>query len=122
MIQESRTGFQMRNILFALLIILAPTLCSCSMNTHSLSKDEALLSSKGRMTDWEKIAVLPFSGDPLYRRVSAELFSYYLQEQPHFELIGPAISEIELNKRDIVIAETAPSNKDIIQTLYSHGM
>ncbi len=106
----------MRNILFALLILLASMLSSCIMHTytHTLSKDEAFISSKVRMTGWKKIAILPFSGEPVSRRVSAELFSYYLQEQSHFEVIGPAISEIELKKRDIVIAETAPSVKDIL--------
>ncbi len=104
----------MRNILFVLLMLLLPMLYSCTTYTHSLSKDEEFISSKVRMTGWKKIAVLPFSGYPIYNRVFAEQLSYYIQEQPHFEIIGPAISEIKLKKRNITITKTALSHKEII--------
>jgi hypothetical protein len=56
--------------------------------------------------NWKKIAILPFFGQPPFRRVSGEWFSFRMLEQQDFEVIGPANVEIELkNKKSAVLRD-----------------
>lgn len=69
-------------------------------------KDEVFIEEiEGESVTWRKIAILPFSGQPALRRFSAELFAFHVQKQQHFEIVGPAIAEIELKKKGIELAD-----------------
>ena len=50
-------------------------------------------------SSWEKIAVLPFSGDKKFRRTAAEWFSFLLQRQQHYLIVTPTFAEIEIASR-----------------------
>ena len=56
-------------------------------------------------SSWEKIAVLPFSGDPKFRRTSPEWFSFYLQKQQRYTIITPTYAEIEILNQGMSIPE-----------------
>jgi hypothetical protein len=47
-------------------------------------------------SSWEKIVVLPFSGDKKSRRTSPEWFSFHLQKQQHYSIVTPSFAEIEI--------------------------
>ena len=56
-------------------------------------------------SSWEKIAVLPFSGDQKFRRTSPEWFSFYLQKQQRYTIITPTYAEIEILNQGMRIPE-----------------
>lgn len=83
------------------LIIVLPCIASCVPPPPYSAKNEAYLRDPGRVS-WKKVAILPFSGDPAFRRTSAEWFAFRVRSHGLFELIGPGIAEIELKEKGIV--------------------
>ncbi len=47
---------------------------------------------------WEKVAVLPFTGNEAFTRTSAEYFSFLVNKHYPIEIIGPALTGIWLEK------------------------
>jgi TolB-like protein len=60
-------------------------------------------------SSWEKIVVLPFSGDKKFQRTSAEWFSFYLQKQSHYSITTPTLAEIETTSQGMKFSEKAYS-------------
>lgn len=56
--------------------------------------------------NWRKIAILPFTGKPVYRELSGGVFYFSIGKQQHFEIIGPATAENELKKEGTVLSVT----------------
>lgn len=66
-------------------------------------------------SSWEKIAVLPFSGDKKFRRTSPEWFSFYLQKQQRYTIVTPTYAEIEIMRNGISMSEKALSVEEARQ-------
>lgn len=54
---------------------------------------------------WKKIAVLPFSGAPEFRRVVGEWLAFYIQKQSYYDIVSPTLAEIELGKQGMDLLE-----------------
>lgn len=54
---------------------------------------------------WKKIAVLPFSGRPEFRRVAGEWLAFEIQKQSHYGIVNPTLAEIELGKQGMDLLE-----------------
>ncbi len=85
--------------LLAIVLFLSLTSAACYQPVRYSTKDESFLRQHAGMQPWHKVAVLPFSGDPAFRRATAEWFTHLLDKHNLFEIIGPAVAEIELGKR-----------------------
>lgn len=83
--------------LSAVLILLS--ISSCSTPVQYSATNQAFLDAKKGERIWRKIAILPFSGDPAYRRANAEWFAYLIDKHHLFEIVGPSLAEIELGKK-----------------------
>ncbi len=57
------------------------------------------------MQPWHRVAVLPFSGEPEFRRPIAEWFTHLISKHNLFETIVPAVAEIELGKKGLRIGD-----------------
>lgn len=66
-------------------------------------------------SSWEKIVVLPFSGDKKFRRTSPEWFSFYLQKQERYTIVTPTYAEIEIVKKGMDIPESGFSLEEARQ-------
>ena len=66
-------------------------------------------------SSWQRIVVLPFSGDKKFRRTSPEWFSFYLQKQPRYTIITPTYAEIEIANKDMEIPEYGFSREEARQ-------
>ncbi len=64
-----------------------------------------------------QIAVLPFSGNPAFRRVSAEWFSFQMRKQKHFQILEPASVEITLKQKGLQI----PTDEKVIVVAQEAG-
>ncbi len=91
-----------------LIVMLISSLCAtaCIQPVRYKAKDDSFTRQAAGQKAWKKIAVLPFTGDLAYRRVSGEWFAFQLGKLRLFELIGPAVSEVELGKQGIEAAES----------------
>ena len=98
-------------VLFKIVIAGFFLLSGCE-TTKYFHKDESFTQEKLEKQNWRKIAILPFTGNPAFRRVSAEMFSFHIHKQQHFEIIGPAIAEIELKKKGIELSDTEVEQKE----------
>ncbi len=66
-------------------------------------------------SSWDKIAVLPFSGEKKFRRTSSEWFSFYLQKQQRYTIITPTYAEIEIANKGMVLPENGFSIEEARQ-------
>ena len=87
-----------------LISFLFPAACIQAVE-YSAKNDSFTHQAAGRKA-WKTIAVLPFTGDIACRRVSGEWFTFQLDKLRLFELIGPAVSEVELRKQGLVETDT----------------
>lgn len=84
------------NLFLAFLLVLSGCSSAPEVTLKNFDFKESLTH-----TSWEKIAVLPFSGDKKFQRTSAEWFSFHLQKQPHYSIVTPTFAEIEINNQGI---------------------
>jgi hypothetical protein len=82
------------NLFLAFLLVLS----GCSSTPGATIKNFGFKESL-TLSSWEKIAVLPFSGDKKFQRTSAEWFSFHLQKQPHYSIVTPTFAEIEIKNQ-----------------------
>ncbi len=89
-------------------IMLISSLCAaaCVQPVQYKATDDSFTRQASAQKAWKKIAVLPFTGDLAYRRVSGEWFAFQLDKLHLFELLGPALSDVELRKNGIEAAES----------------
>ncbi len=89
-------------------VILVSCLCAaaCVQPVQYKARDDSFTRQASGQKAWKKMAVLPFTGDLAYRRVAGGWFAYKLDKLHLFELIGPALSEVELRKQGIEAAES----------------
>ena len=86
---------------FLLLAALFPLAgCATDVNKFIINKAYCIPPSP-----WKKIAVLPFSGAPEFRRVAGEWVAFYIQKHSHYEIVSPTLSEIELGKQGMDLLE-----------------
>ncbi len=96
----------------AILLSLALMFAACVQPVHNVTRDESFMKQDAARNTWRKVAVLPFTGEPAFRRVAAEWFAFRLRKHGLFEVIDPSLAEIELKKKGILIgeADTAPGD------------
>lgn len=88
-------------ITFLLLAALFP-LAGCAVGVGKLTINKAYSIPP---SPWKKIAVLPFSGGPEFRRVAGEWLAFYIQKQSHYDIVSPTLAEIELGKQGMDLLE-----------------
>ncbi len=96
----------MKKKFLAFMLISCLCATACVQPVQYKARDDSFTRQAAMKKTWKKIAVLPFTGDLAYRRVSGEWFSFQLDKLRLFELIGPALSEVELRKQGIEAAES----------------
>jgi hypothetical protein len=96
----------MRKPLFTIMLFSCLITAACIQPVQYKARDDSFTRQAAVKKAWKKIAVLPFTGDLAYRRVSVEWFAFQLDKLHLFELIGPAVSEVELRKQGIEAAES----------------
>lgn len=93
----------------AVVLFLSLVLASCVQPVHKVSRDESFMKQGGGRTAWRRVAVLPFGGDPVFRRTAAEWFAFRVRKHDLFEIVDPSLAEIELGKKGIVFGEAGAS-------------
>jgi hypothetical protein len=88
-----------------ILITLSFLLASCVQPVQYSAKDESFMRQDVERKPWRRIVVLPFTGDPAFRRVAAEWFAFQVRKHNLFEIIDPSLAEIELKKQGCAIGE-----------------
>jgi hypothetical protein len=101
--QKAGTGrYKMKKSeIFAIVLFLSLTSSACYQPVRYSTKDESFLRQHADKQPWHKVVVLPFSGDPAFCRTSAEWFTHLIDKHNLFEVIGPAVAEIELVKQGV---------------------
>lgn len=90
--------------LFLIVIALFSLLLGCETVKY-FEKDEMFMHQERKGPNWEKIAILPFTGIPAFQSFSEELFSFHMNKQERFAIIGPAQAEIELIKQGVELSK-----------------
>jgi hypothetical protein len=85
----------------AIVLFLSLTSAACYQPIRSSTKDESFLRQHAGKQPWHKVVVLPFTGDPAFCRANAEWFTHLVEKHNLFEVIGPAVAEIELGKQGV---------------------
>ncbi len=96
----------MKTMLLAVMLISCLCAAACVQPVQYKAQDDSFTRQASAQKGWKKIAVLPFTGDLAYRRVTGEWFAFQLDKVHLFELLGPALSEVELRKNSIEAAES----------------
>lgn len=87
---------------FALSLLVA----GCVQPVHRVTMDESFMKRDAGREAWRKVAVLPFAGDPVFRRTAAEWFAFQVRRHGLFEIVDPSLAEIELGKKGIAFGES----------------
>ncbi len=97
----------------AIVLSLLPLLASCAQSVHKVARDDSFMKQDAGRNAWRKIGVLPFTGEPAFRRVAAEWFAFRLHKHGLFEVVDPFFAEIELRKNGILIGEAAATVEEV---------
>src|SRR5512139_398826 len=89
----------------AIVLSLALMSASCVQPIHNVARDESFMTQEAGRTPWRKVAVLPFTGEPAFRRVAAEWFAFRLHRHGLFEVVDPYFAETELKKEGILFGD-----------------
>lgn len=89
----------------AIVLLMALMSASCVQPIHNVARDESFMTRDAGRNAWRKVAVLPFTGEPAFRRVAAEWFAFRLRRHGLFEVVDPYFAEIELEKKGILFGE-----------------
>jgi len=92
--------------ILAIVLFLSLTSAACYQPVRYSTKDESFLRQHADKQPWHKVVVLPFSGDPAFCRASAEWFTHLVDKRNLFEVVGPAVAEIELGKQGVRFGDT----------------
>jgi hypothetical protein len=95
----------MWRLLFTITLISCLFPAACIRSVQYNAKDDSFTRQAAEQKVWKTIVVLPFTGDIAYRRVSDEWFAFQLYKLHLFEMIDPAVSEVELRKHGIETTE-----------------
>lgn len=85
----------------AVVLSLTVLAASCIQAIQKTERDESFMRPDPGRAAWRKVAVLPFSGNPAYRRVAAEWLAFRLDRHGLFRIVDPSAAEIELGKKGI---------------------
>ena len=85
----------------AIVLSLSLLSASCVQSVHKVARDESFMKQEAGRNAWRKVAVLPFKGEPAFRRVAAEWLAFRLRQHRLFEVVDPSLAEIELKKKGI---------------------
>ena len=96
-------------ITLLLLAALFP-LAGCATDANKLIINKAYCIPP---SPWKKIAILPFSGAPEFRRVAGEWVAYSIQKHSHYEIVSPTLAEIELGKHGMDLLEQELSSSRV---------
>ncbi len=96
----------------AILLSLALLLASCAQPGRKVSLDDSFMKGGAGRTAWRKVAVLPFAGDPAFRRVAGEWFAFRVHKHGVFEVVDPILAGIELDKQGVRFGEAAVTVED----------
>jgi hypothetical protein len=96
----------MKKKFFAVTLMSCLCAAACVQPVQYKARDDAFTRQAAVKKAWKKIAVLPFTGDLAYRRVAGEWFAFQLDKLHLFEVVGPAVSDVELRKQGIEAAES----------------
>lgn len=88
-------------------MVLALSLAGCVQPARRVTVDNSFMIPDAGRAAWRRVAVLPFTGEPAFRRPAAEWFSFRLRRQGLFDVVDPSLAEIELKKNGILFAEAA---------------
>ncbi len=90
---------------FAIVLLSSSMLAACVQPVKYSAKNELYLQQHAGMKPWHRIAVLPFWGDPAFCRSTTEWFAHLIDKHALFEIVGPAVAEIELGKQGLRLGE-----------------
>ncbi len=90
---------------FAIVVSLTLLVASCVQPVHRLAVDNTFMRPEAGRAPWRKVAVLPFTGNPAFRRPAAEWFAFRVRAHGLFEIVDPSLAEIELGKSGILFGE-----------------
>ncbi len=88
-------------------MVLALSLAGCVQPVRRVTVDNSFVVPDAGRAVWRRVAVLPFTGEPAFRRPASEWFSFRLRRQGLFDVVDPSLAEIELKKNGILFAEAA---------------
>lgn len=97
----------------AIVLSLSLLSASCVQPVHKAATDNAFMRPDAGRNAWRKVAVLPFTGEPAFRRVAAEWFAFRLHKHGLFEVVDPFFAELELRKNGILVGETAATVEEV---------
>jgi hypothetical protein len=89
----------------AIALFLSLMLAACVQPVKYSAKDELFLRQHADMEPWHTIAVLQFSGEPAFRRVSSEWLTFLISKHDLLEIIGPAAAEIKLGEQGVRLGD-----------------
>ncbi len=95
----------MRYSLVSIVLLSCLFPAACIPPVQYSARDDTFTRTTAERKAWKTIVVLPFTGDMAYRTVSGEWFAFQLDKTRLFEVMGPALSEVELRKHGIAAAE-----------------
>ena len=98
----------------ATVLSLSLLLASCIQPAHRFSADDSFVKGAPGRKPWGRIAVLPFCGEPAFRRTAAEWLAFRARGQGLFEVVGPTLAEIELGNQGIVFREGGASADEAV--------
>jgi len=75
----------------------------CQIHLQPEIKESFTSNESSAPDNWRQIAILPFSGNPAFRRVAAEWVSFHLGEQKDIQILEPALVEITLQHNGILL-------------------
>jgi len=97
----------------AIVLSLSLPAAACVQPVHKVARDESFMKPEAGRNAWRKVAVLPFTGEPAFRRVAAEWFAFRLHKHGFFEVVDPFFAEIELKKKGILFGEAAATVEEV---------
>jgi len=84
------------------------TLSQLEQLEKELEKEQEIYVEKSKEFTphgWNKIAILPFTGNPAFTRVSAEWLGFQLRKQNQIKILNPGLVELILKSHGIQMAE-----------------
>lgn len=99
----------------AIVIFLALSLAACAQPVRRVSRDESFVKPDAGRMAWRKVAILPFTGEPAFRRVAPEWLAYRVRKHGLFEVVAPSLAEIELKKKGIFFADAGTTLEEAQQ-------
>ncbi|MDH5427839.1 MAG: hypothetical protein OEY57_06655 [Nitrospirota bacterium] len=96
-----------KQLTFSVIFLLLFLVYGCQSLSQLEEEQEIHVESKEGFTPhgWKQIAILPFTGNPAFTRVSAEWLAFQLRKQEQIKILNPALVELTLTLNGVQIAE-----------------